>query len=135
MNQPALFFDDINHAFRDVITALGGAKKVGTDLWPEKDPDTALKYLSNCTDATRAEKLSAEQIIWLLKKGREADCHVAMHFICTECGYAPPQTREPLDEMAELQRDFIASVKMQQQQIKRLEKLTNGGSLQVVANG
>src|SRR5574343_811968 len=110
MDQPALSFDDINHARRHVITALGGAKEVGSQLWPEKDIDTAAKYLANCTDGNRHEKLSLDQVMWLLKKGREADCHVAMHYICAECGYVPPQTREPLDEMAQLQRDYIQSV-------------------------
>lgn len=123
MDQPALFYEDINEAMKAVITALGGAKNIVEELWPEKDIIHSQKYLSNCLDPTRNEKLSLEQIMYLLKRGREVDCHTAMHFINVESGYSPPQTREPQDEMAELQREYIQSVKAQGQITKRMERL------------
>ena len=123
MDQPPLFYEDINEAIRAVVTAMGGAKTVSEIFWPEKNVVDGAKYLNNCLDSTRNEKLSLEQIMYLLKKGREIDCHTAMHFINVESGYAPPQTREPEDEVAELQREYIQSVKAQGQITKRLERI------------
>ena len=126
MNQPALFYDDVNGSLRAVVAALGGAKKVGAQFWPEKELTTAARYLNNCLDPDRNEKLSLEQIMLLLAWGKDVGCHVAMYFIAAESGYAEPATREPQDEMAELQRAFIQSVKDQATLFTRIEKLSAG---------
>ena len=126
MDQPNLFFDDLNHALRDLIAALGGAKRVGSNLWPEKTLSAATSYLANCTDANRPEKLSLDQIMWLLKKGRQQDCHVAINYICAAAGYAPPQTREPEDEKAQLMREYVAAEKEQAERARRIQSLDNG---------
>jgi hypothetical protein len=107
--QPALFYDDIYDALRDVVTALGGPKAVGVRLWPDKGVTMAHTALLNCLDRNRPEKISTTQFVTLLKWAREANCHAAMQYLCAECGYAATPI-EPEDEHARLQREFIGAV-------------------------
>ncbi len=124
--QPSLFYDSIYDALREVVRAAGGPKAVGALLWPGKSVQEAQTRLLNCLDHNRSEKLSPEDLIVLLKVGRrDAQCHVAMQFLCSECGYEDPQPIEPTDELAALQRTFIDSVLTQKTLIDRMERLTN----------
>ena len=59
----------------------------------------------------------------ILRWANEAGYHLAMNWLTGECGYAPPQPLAPGDELAQLQREFIASVKSQQQLAARIERL------------
>lgn len=104
------FFDDINDALREAVRALGGVKQVGALLWPEVAPDTAGNRLRDCLNPERREKLSPEQLVFLLRKSREAGYHAAMEFVTYECGYAKPAPVDPSDKLAELQRQFIDAV-------------------------
>ena len=99
------------------------AKIVGHMLFPSKSPDDAGKYFSNCLDRDRNEKLDPEQLLWLAREGKRCGCHALMSFICDHCEYAEPVPVEPEDEMAELQRQYINSVKAQEQLIARFERL------------
>lgn len=110
--QTALFYDDIYDALRDVVTALGGPKAVGVRLWPDKGVTMAHTALLNCLDRNRPEKMSTTQFVMLLKLAREANCHVAMQYICQECGYSAPEPVEPENELARLQREYIEAVKL-----------------------
>lgn len=124
MNQPALFHEDIWQALRDCVSALGGSKKLGTKLRPEMEADKAGRWLLDCLNPDKADKLSVEQLILVLREARKANCHVAAHFIARETGYAEPQPIEPDDEKAALQRAFIHSVETQRQIMQRLERLS-----------
>lgn len=108
--QPALFYDDIYDALRDVVQALGGPKSVGVMLWPDKSVAMAHTALLNCLDRNRPEKLDLTQLVLLLKKGREVGCHAGMQFIAAECSYEAPRPIEPEDELAKLQREYIEAV-------------------------
>lgn len=122
--QEELFHEDINAALGHVISALGGNKKVGVELWPSLSADQAGKKVSNCLNSEHAQQFHPCDIVWILREGRKAGAHSAMGFINQECGYAPPQPIEPEDESAELQRQFIASVKQQAEMLKRMERLS-----------
>lgn len=122
--QPSLFYDSIYEALRDVVRSAGGAKTVGHRLWPGKSVQEAQTRLLNCLDHDRPEKLSPEDLLVLLKLGREASCHVAMKFLAIECGYGEPHPVDPADEAAELQRRFVAGVDEQRKLLDRLERLT-----------
>jgi len=78
---------------------------------PEKSVDDARRWLLDCLNPDRAEKLAPDQVLWILKEARKVGCHAAMAYISRECGYADPQPIEPADERAELQREYIAAVK------------------------
>lgn len=86
-DQSRLFFDDIHDALRTVIQALGGAKPVGSKLWPDKAPDAAARHLNDCLNTAKPEKLSPEQVLLLLRMGHEIGCHAGMQYIAQECGY------------------------------------------------
>lgn len=122
--QPPLFVENIHTALSDVVRALGGFKRVGVELRPDKPADEAGRWLSDCLNADRRERLDYHQIIWLLKEGRRAGCHTAAHFLMHEAGYSIPQPVEPEDEMAELQRQFIESVRLQAKIAERIERVS-----------
>lgn len=105
--------EDINDALRDVVRAMGGNKRVGADMRPELSADAAGKWLANCLDLTRPEKLDANQIIYILKRGCMAGEHAAMHYIAAAAGYEPSKPVIPEDEVFLLQKEIqIASAGM-----------------------
>jgi len=123
--QPPLFVESVNEALRAAVAAIGGAKAVGPLLWPHKPVDEAARALLDALNPERPHKLDPEQTLFLLRKAREAGFHVAMEFIAAEAGYTKPSPIEPLDELAQLQRDFIAAVKTQQQLVQKIERVSS----------
>lgn len=121
--QQRLIFEDLNDALREVVQVLGGAKAVGPMLWPEKSVEAAHQLLLACLNAERKERLNPDQVLLLLRKGRDADCHAAMTYVAQECGYEV-QPVEPADQQAQLVREFITAA-------ERLSKIQE----QITANG
>lgn len=109
--QVSLFHESISDALKEVIQHGGGSKSVACKLWPEKTPDSAHRTLLDCLNENRAEKLSPEQLIFLIRLGREVGCHSAINFISHQGGYSDPQPVEPEDEKAQLMREFIQAQK------------------------
>jgi hypothetical protein len=122
-HQLPLIVEDLPTALSDVARALGGFKRSGAMLRPELPADQAGRWLADCLEAGRREKLSPEQLLMLLREGRRVGCHSAMAFLAQECGYAPPQPVEPQDEAAELQRQFLAAVAEQGTILRRMEAI------------
>ena len=110
--QPALFHETLNDALRELLQALGGAKKIGPLIRPEKTVDEAARWLLDCLNTDRRESLHPEQMLWLMRRGREVGCHAAINYLCTEAGYSTPAPVEPEDELAKLQREYIQAVKL-----------------------
>ena len=125
MEQQPLFFEDVFDALRHVVQCAGGAKKVGSKLFPEKSPDQAGRFLMDCLNSSRAEKLDAEQIIVLLRFGHDCGCHAGVKFISRAAGYSEPEPIEPDDEKAELQRQFIAATRSLKTLSDRIESIGN----------
>lgn len=125
MQQQPLFFDDVNEAIKALVQYLGGPKKVGPMLRPELTIDAAATYIRDCVNQDRREKLSPEQLLLLMKKGREAGCHVLMGFLADDSGYKAPEPLEPEDEAAELMKAFIATGESMKAISARMEKLSN----------
>lgn len=111
MDQQPLFFEDVYDAFRHIVRTVG-PKETGVALFPKKeqDPSAAARYLADNLNPSRDEKLDLEQIMQLLRMGKEKGCHSAINFICDAIGYSRPTPIEPEDEKAELQREFVATV-------------------------
>lgn len=97
-HQSPLFYESVHDALRELVRVLGGAKPVGHMLWPGKSLQDAQTRLLNCLDHNRAEKLGPEDLLLLLKKGREADCHVLMAYLNADCGYDQPKPLDPKEE-------------------------------------
>lgn len=113
----------LSEVLKQAVIRLGGSKHVGGLLWPEKQITQAARLLCNCLDDHRAEKLSPDQALLILKKANEAGYHDAMHSICDMLGYSKPTPIEPKDEKAQLQKDFIAHAKSMAVMLARMEKL------------
>ena len=122
MSQDALFYESLADALRAVVQALGGTKAAGCRLWPEKTPESAHRTLLDCLNESRPEKLSPEQVLWLLAAGRKVGCHAAMNYLAREAGYSDPLPIEPDDERARLQREYIEATKALQAIAGRIER-------------
>lgn len=122
MSQMTMFHEDIYDALRDLVRALGGFKKVGPMLFPGKNGN-ADSYLKDCLNPDRRETLDPNELLLLLKWGKEIGCHSAMHYLCDLGGYQRAAPVNPPDEHAELQRAYIESVKFQKQLAERMEAL------------
>lgn len=121
MNQPELFHETLTDALREVVDALGGPKAVGAAMRPEKSIDEARRWLIDCLNPDRRERLDPDQTLWLLREGRRVGCHSAMRFIARECLYADPVPIEPIDRHAELMRAFNSHVEQLAALARQLE--------------
>lgn len=108
--QMPLLVDDYDDAIRAAVIALGGFKKVGSDLRPELPIDQAGRWLSDCCNPDRRDTLSPKQLGLIRRMAREAGIHVLATFEAREAGYMDPMPVEPEDEKAALQRLFCAKV-------------------------
>lgn len=117
--------EDLNGALLDCISACGGSKTVAAALWPEKTPDAAQRQLLACMNDTRPEKLSPDQVLFVLRLARRAGHHGGMEYICAELGYATPTPTDPRDEVADLMRCFNESVARQAAIAERIEKVAD----------
>lgn len=109
--QVPLFVEDLNEALRATINALGGYKVVGVELRPEKSAVDAGKWLADCLNPDKRDKLDPEQLAYIRRKARQANVHILAAFEMQDAGYAPPVAIEPEDERAALIRQFNESVK------------------------
>lgn len=123
MHQNPLFLEDFNEAAKALVSALGGPKKVGAALRPELPIEQAGNWIRDCMNPDRREKFSPEQVLMLMRMGHQAGCHLLTAFMLEQTGYQAPQPIEPMDEMAELQRQFVASVEAQKALLARMERI------------
>lgn len=123
MEQGALFHESIYEALKATVAALGGAKQVSGQLWPEKPIDEANRYLLDCLNPDRAARLDPEKLLLMLKLARGKGIHLGMTWILTEIGYAPPVPIEPEDEDAEMLRQEIMLMERLEALMKRRERL------------
>jgi hypothetical protein len=121
--QGELFYETLTDALRATVDALGGPKVVGQTLWPEKGTDEARRALLDCLNPDRPHQLGDDRLVLLLKMSRAKGIHTATAWIMAEIGYAPPQPVEPEDQMAALQREFIAAVEKQGAIADRIARL------------
>lgn len=122
MNDPLLYEDELDAA-RDAVKHLGGAKKVGPMIWPDKTPDGAARYLLDCLNGQRAERLAPSQLIMLMRLSREVGFHGLTAFIMRETGYAPPVPVEPTSEAELLTRRMQSMVGEFAALTQRLERI------------
>ena len=117
-------FDSLGEALKATVIALGGSKTVGVLLWPEKDVEPAQRHLLACLNDGKAERLSPEHLLLLLKLARDKGHHVGITHILASLGYAAPQPIEPRDEAADLMRQIVENQKMMALQYARLTALS-----------
>lgn len=116
--------ETIDEAIQEVVRACGGNKQIGARLWPELPLEQAGNKLRDCLNPDRREKLSPEQVVFLLRLGREHGAHAGLAFICHDCGYAEPQPLQSEDERARLQREYIEAAHKLSDMAERIELLS-----------
>ena len=120
----------------ECVKAAGGSKLVGARLWPEKLVDHAQRALLDALNDDRPHHLRPEQVLLIAQLARQAGCHAFIEHCAARLHYAPPVPHEPRDEMADLQRAFVAAVGQQQRLVQQMQLLAGqvaGGSLKAVA--
>lgn len=122
MLQDALFHETIYDALRSVVERAGGAKAVGTKLRPSKAPDEAGRWVLDCLNTSRAERFAPDDVMHLLRIGREIGYHGAMAYIADDAGYRCEPV-EPQDEQAKLMREFNESTKALARIAERIERI------------
>lgn len=126
-----LFYDDDLDALKAHVQALGGNKKVGALLWPDKTPETAARTMADCCNSSRAERLSPSQLLLVMRMGREAGCHIlATHFM-HEAGYGTPTPIDPKDEASVLTQRLEDVMGMASSIADRLQRMN---ALRVIAS-
>lgn len=126
------FFEGPEDALRAAVQALGGAKKVGSILWPDKGPDAAGRHLMDCINPGRAEKMEMTQMMVILRMAKEQGHHAPMTWLAAEIGYdVHPVTRA--EEVDRLTTVVEQSTKTLASALQQLERLRNGSSNQPVS--
>lgn len=128
--QLPLFFDSYEDAIRATVMALGGFKQVGSMLRPAMSPDEAGRWLNDCLNAGRREKLDIRELAIIRKEARVRGLHILAAYEAREAGYADPQPIVIEDEAARLQREFIESVKALESIRRQMDQI---GHLRVAA--
>jgi hypothetical protein len=131
--QPPLFVETVYDALKAIVAALGGPKTVGARLWPAKSVDDARKLLLDCLNPDRSEKLDPEQVVMLFRLAREADFHLAKHWLDSETGYMPSTPCDPADEQARLVTAIEGAAKTMQSAMAALDKMRDRKPLQRIA--
>jgi len=108
-------------ALKDVVYHMGGAKRVAATLWPEKKISSAHALLLACLDANRREKLGSEDLIAIIRLGRDAGLHSAMDAFAEQAGYSRPSPITRDEERAELERRFLHALDQSKQMLDQLE--------------
>lgn len=124
MMQAALWHEDIYEALGTDIQALGGNKKVGAMLWPEKSPDKAGEHLANCLNRTRHEKLDPEQVLFVIRKARGVGSYAAIWYMAEFGNFTRPEPIEPEDRKAKLQREYIEAAKEMRRIAEDIERVS-----------
>ena len=124
MQQDSLFHEDIYDALGTDIKHIGGFKKVGSMLWPDKPADKAGENLNNCLNRTRPEKLDPEQIMFVIREAKKVGGFATLFFMADDAGFSRPQPIEPEDERAALQRQAIDAIGQFKTLVTRLERVT-----------
>lgn len=87
MTQVELFYDDIDAALRATVEALGGAKRVGTALWPAMDAVSAQTQLLSAMNPDKPHKLSLRGFWLVVGMAQKQGIHVIAKFFADDLGY------------------------------------------------
>lgn len=122
-DQIPLFVEDYYEAIRATVQGLGGFKRIGADMKPDLAVDAAGRWLADCCNPEKREKLSPTELAYLRRRARQAGVHVLATFEMRDAGYSDPLPVEPEDERAALQREFVQQTKSLERMLARLQSL------------
>lgn len=125
MVQPELFYESFLEALRDDVKAIGGSKSVGGKFWPEKDLHAAANLVNDCLNANRRDRFNEDQERYIMRKARELRGFSAgICFLCDDTGFERPLAKNPVDEIAKRQQEFIDAVRTAERVSHELQRLT-----------
>lgn len=125
------FFEGPEDALRAAVQSLGGAKQVGAQLWPDKTPDAAGRLMQDCLNPSRNEKLDVTQVMFVLRKAKEAGVHAPFTWFAGEVGYdARPVTKA--EEADRLTTVVEQASKTLAAAVAQLERIQRGQQIKVV---
>ena len=127
-DQIPLFVEDYYEAIRATVQALGGFKRIGSELKPDLPVEAAGRWLADCCNPEKREKLAPTELAYIRRRARKAGVHVLAAYEMREAGYAEPQPIEPEDERAALQRQFIQATAELNGMLARLHALGVDGA-------
>lgn len=133
MDQPPLFVESVYDALKGIVQAIGGTKAVGALLWPEKSMEDARRRLLDCLNPDRDEKFDVQQVILLLRLAREANFHLAKHWIDQETGYVPSEPADPKVEQEKLVATIERATAELHRAVDALDKLRGRSGMKAVA--
>lgn len=120
----------------ECVKAAGGSKLVGSKLFPDLLIEQAQRKLLDCLNDDRPHRLTPDQVLMVAEMARAAGCHAFMAHCSARLHYQAPVPREPRDELAELQRSFVAAMAQLPQlaaQIQSLQAQVAPAALKAVA--
>lgn len=117
------FYEGPEDALRAAVQALGGAKKVGGMLWPDKGADAAGRHMLDCINPGRNEKLDLSQVMAVLRLAKEQGHHAPMTWIAAEIGYdVHPVTRaEEVDRLTTVVEQTAKTLAAAVAQLERMQ--------------
>ena len=119
------FYESPEEALRAAVQALGGPKKVGALLWPDKGVDNASRLLNDCINSGRSEKLELSQAMLVLTMAKDVGCHAPFAWMAAQIGYeVKPVTKA--QEVDRLTTVVEQSTKALAAALSALERLQNG---------
>ena len=118
------FFECPEAALRACIEALGGAKKVGAQLFPDKTMENARDYLLACVNPDRQEKLSMSQIIFIFRSAKNAGFHAGFDFWAREAEYEirPITKAEEVDRLTSVVEQSSKTLALAVAALERIQK-------------
>lgn len=134
-DQAALFYESFDDALLDDVKAIGGLKAVGKMFKPEKDAVTAGRWLADCLNTGRRERLDDEQERYIMRLAkRERGFSAALCFICDDTEFERPKAKSPDDERAATMRTIAETTVTLKRALDTIDRLTHT-PLQSVGGG
>lgn len=133
MDQAHLFHDDIHAAAWVVVKATGGPAAVAMEMRPELEgqPEKAGRWLADCLNPDRAEKLTGEQWVWLARRGKRHGIHDLMWQFCRDSEYHDASPKDLAVEREKVRgsiEDHIGTLGRLIGQLKELDALNRDGA-------
>lgn len=119
------FYEGPEDALREAVRALGGPKKVGPALWPDKTTEAAARLLQDCLNVGREEKLGLSQMMFVLRAARDAGYHAPFYWFAADLGYeAKPISRaEEVDRVTSIIEQASATLASSLATLERLQSV------------
>lgn len=127
-------YDDIYDALKDAVKALGGAASVGKRLRPEAPIGKAERWLLDCINPNRDQKLDTEQFMAIVGWSRAAGHHMLMDYITDDAGYKRTTPIMLVEQLALLQNQAIEAQRHAESKANDLRVLLENPRLVAMMN-